>query len=431
MSRIHNENDPSLDPRGVNVTSEVVETTTTEEVRTTSAPLGAGVPGTVIGGTGIGSAGMSNMDALAGMGVSPTAAGMAPAGGVSNVSNMDYTDEGHEHGHGHGHNIVTGEEAHTGAGKAGLGTGAIVGGLIGTAVGGPVGAIVGGAIGSLLGGVAGDATEEAEGGTVSGVGLGGTGMGTGVTERAGDAMTVQPVPGTVIGHDLSSASVAPVAQAPVAPVARTPVVPVAQASVQAQAPVNTRTDDRHMTLVEESLSVGKETRQTGEVEVSKHVVEEQVQVPVTLRHEEVVVTRHAVDRPVAAGETAIGQSEVIRVPVHEEVAQVTKEVRVAEEIEIEKRAVSQQEMVSGTVRREVVDVEQPTRTGTSNITGTTGAVGGGTLGTGADLTPGNNVPGVQTGGRNADGSPDTRGIAEKAADAVTGDRTDDKTGKRI
>ena len=420
MSRIRNENDPSVDPRGVNNTSEIVETTTTEEVRTTSAPLGAGVPGTVIGGTGIGSSGMSNTDAL-GMGVSPTAAGMAPAGGVSN---MDYTDEEHEHGH--GHNIVTGEEAHTGAGKAGLGTGAIVGGLIGTAVGGPVGAIVGGAIGSLLGGVAGDATEEAEGGTVSGVGLGGTGMGTGVTERAGDAMTGTPVPGTVIGHDLSSSSVAPVAQAPVAPVAHTPVVPVAQASVQAQAPVNTRTDDRHMTLVEESLSVGKETRQTGEVEVSKHVVEEQVQVPVTLRHEEVVVTRHAVDRPVAAGETAIGQSEAIRVPVHEEVAQVTKEVRVAEEIEIEKRAVSQQEMVSDTVRREVVDVEQPTRTGTSNISGTSG-----TLGTGADLTPGNNVPGVQTGGRNADGSPDTRGLAEKAADAVTGDRTDDKTGKRI
>ncbi len=46
-------------------------------------------------------------------------------------------------------------------------------------------------------------------------------------------------------------------------------------------------------------------------------------------------------------------------------------------------------------------------------------------------TPGNGVPGVQTGGRNADGSIDTRGITEKAADAVTGDRIDDKTGKRV
>jgi len=179
-------------------------------------------------------------------------------------------------------------------------------------------------------------------------------------------------------------------------------------------------------VAEEHLQVvGKEIRQTGEIEVSKHVVEEQVQVPVNLRHEEVVVTRHAVDRPVTGGEGTIGESEVIRVPVHEEVAQVTKEVRVAEEIEIQKRAVSQQQTVSDTVRREVVDVNQPT-TGLS-----TGATGGGTLGTGTDLTPGNDVPGIQTGGTNADGSPDTRGLTEKAADAVTGDNTDDKTGRRI
>jgi len=47
------------------------------------------------------------------------------------------------------------------------------------------------------------------------------------------------------------------------------------------------------------------------------------------------------------------------------------------------------------------------------------------------VVPGNRVPGVQTGGRNADGTPDTRGMTEKAADAVTGDRYDDKTGKRV
>ena len=61
-----------------------------------------------------------------------------------------------------GHNVVTGDEAHTGAGKAGLATGAVVGGLIGTAVAGPVGAIVGGTIGSLAGGASGDAAEVAD-----------------------------------------------------------------------------------------------------------------------------------------------------------------------------------------------------------------------------------------------------------------------------
>ncbi|MBV9469415.1 MAG: hypothetical protein JO316_19420 [Abitibacteriaceae bacterium] len=48
----------------------------------------------------------------------------------------------------------------------------------------------------------------------------------------------------------------------------------------------------------------------------------------------------------------------------------------------------------------------------------------------ADL-PGNRVPGVQTGGHATDGTPDTRGITEKAADAITGDHIDDKTGKTV
>ena len=50
---------------------------------------------------------------------------------------------------------------------------------------------------------------------------------------------------------------------------------------------------------------------------------------------------------------------------------------------------------------------------------------------GADLSPGNEVPGIQTGGHAIDGTPDTRGIMEKTADVVTGDRVDDKTGKIV
>lgn len=52
------------------------------------------------------------------------------------------------------------------------------------------------------------------------------------------------------------------------------------------------------------------------------------------------------------------------------------------------------------------------------------AVSGGIPGEGS-------IPGIQTGGRAVDGTPDTRGITEKVADAVTGDRTDDKTGRRV
>ncbi len=47
--------------------------------------------------------------------------------------------------------------------------------------------------------------------------------------------------------------------------------------------------------------------------------------------------------------------------------------------------------------------------------------------------PGNKVPGIQTGGHAIDGSgaADTRGVTEKIADAVTGDRLDDKTGRPV
>ena len=48
-----------------------------------------------------------------------------------------------------------------------------------------------------------------------------------------------------------------------------------------------------------------------------------------------------------------------------------------------------------------------------------------------DVLPGNRTPGIQTGGRDADGTPDTRGVMEKTADAVTGDNMDDKTGKPV
>ena len=46
-------------------------------------------------------------------------------------------------------------------------------------------------------------------------------------------------------------------------------------------------------------------------------------------------------------------------------------------------------------------------------------------------TVGNGVPGVQTGGYANDGTPDTRGMMEKTADAVTGDTMDDKTGRTV
>jgi uncharacterized protein (TIGR02271 family) len=117
------------------------------------------------------------------------------------------------------------------------------------------------------------------------------------------------------------------------------------------------TSDRmRVPVVEETLNVEKGQRDAGQVEIRKNVREEQVNVPVELRHEEVTVTRHAVDRPVQPGEQVLEDDQVIRVPVREETAEVKKQARVREEIEINKQQVAEQRNVSDTVRREEIDV---------------------------------------------------------------------------
>ena len=148
----------------------------------------------------------------------------------------------------------------------------------------------------------------------------------------------------------------------------------------------------------------------------------------TLHEEHVTVERRPVDRAIT-GADATFKEGTIEVTETSEVPVVTKEARVVEEVVVGKTATDRVETVRDTVRRTDVDVEQipgaTTTTGaTAGTMGTTGA-----MGTAGNAVPGNRVPGVQTGGRNADGSPDTRGVTEKIADTVTGDRTDDKTGR--
>jgi len=119
---------------------------------------------------------------------------------------------------------------------------------------------------------------------------------------------------------------------------------------------NMGSDTLRVPVVEETLTAQKSARQAGEVEIGKHVVEQQVNIPVEVSHEEVTVTRHAVDRPVNAGDQTLQDDQVIRVPISEETVQVQKHAHVTEEIEINKQRVSEQRNVSDTVRKEVVDV---------------------------------------------------------------------------
>jgi uncharacterized protein (TIGR02271 family) len=111
-------------------------------------------------------------------------------------------------------------------------------------------------------------------------------------------------------------------------------------------------------IVEEQLNVGKRQVELGEVELQKKVTQEQVNIPVELRREEVHVQEVDIpDRPIQAGEAAF-QEGTIRVPVRGEEAQVNKQAVVTGEVVVNKNVVTEQQQVADTVRKERVTVDK-------------------------------------------------------------------------
>ena len=129
--------------------------------------------------------------------------------------------------------------------------------------------------------------------------------------------------------------------------------PVQQAQPSRVADDDTLRVQRH----EEELQAQTVQREAGAVRVDKDIVEEQQTLEVPVTREEVHVQSRPVDQPVTDTSEAF-QGGTLEVPVREEDVQVRKEARVAEELEIDKRAVQETERVSDTVRKEDVRVEQ-------------------------------------------------------------------------
>ena len=136
---------------------------------------------------------------------------------------------------------------------------------------------------------------------------------------------------------------------------------------------------------EEELVATKRAREAGQVQITKDVVEEARTLEVPVTEERVQVTRRVVDR-VGDTDAAAFREETIEVPLTTEEVELQKRVRVAEEVEIDREAVQTTQSVQGTVRREVVDVNETTavETGTRSYTETdvsTGTTGQGIVGT--------------------------------------------------
>jgi len=139
---------------------------------------------------------------------------------------------------------------------------------------------------------------------------------------------------------------------------------------QNYAGTNQSANEMRVPVMEEQLNVEKRQANMGEVQVHKTVTQEQVNVPVELRREEVHVDeRDITDRPLQAGEeTTAFQEGTIRVPVRGEEAVVNKQAVVTGEVAINKTVTTEQQTIADSVRREHVQVDD------SSVNITRGAV---------------------------------------------------------
>lgn len=120
-----------------------------------------------------------------------------------------------------------------------------------------------------------------------------------------------------------------------------------------------RGQEQRLVLNEERLAVGTREYQAGEVALEKRVETDQVQERVSLTHDEVSIERRpitAADVTLTGGAAAtIGEGETIRVPLMAEEAVVEKRVVPTEEVVLRTQAVTEEEVIDETVRRETLD----------------------------------------------------------------------------
>ncbi len=122
--------------------------------------------------------------------------------------------------------------------------------------------------------------------------------------------------------------------------------------------INQTKGEIRVPVVEERLSVGKREVDLGEVNARKTVTEEEQTASVTLRRDEVNVQEVNVeDRPLRDGDDAFEEG-TIRVQLRGEEAVVAKEAFVTGEVVIDKDTVAREEQVSGTVRKQRVEVDK-------------------------------------------------------------------------
>jgi uncharacterized protein (TIGR02271 family) len=120
--------------------------------------------------------------------------------------------------------------------------------------------------------------------------------------------------------------------------------------------------DTAMTRSEERLVVGTQQREAGRARLRKYVVTEHVTRTVPVRHEEVRVTREPItdaDRG-AVGADLVIRDEDYEIVLHAETPVVEKVVVPVERVRLDTLTVTGQERVSADIRKEQIELDDPT-----------------------------------------------------------------------
>lgn len=125
-----------------------------------------------------------------------------------------------------------------------------------------------------------------------------------------------------------------------------------------KAPEHVMSDANHdaqLQLREEQLDISKKWVKTGEVTMHKEVVTEEKTIVVPVTREELVIEKKALD-PENPDETN-GHAETIRIPISEERIEIVKHPEALEDVAIYKRQFQENEHVEETLKKEKVHVE--------------------------------------------------------------------------
>ena len=119
-----------------------------------------------------------------------------------------------------------------------------------------------------------------------------------------------------------------------------------------------RTGEAVIPVIEEQLQVGKREVERGGARIRSHIVEKPVEEHLRLRQERVIVNRRPVNRAVTDADVNNFQEGSFEITERGEEAVVSKQARVVEEVAVGKQVEERDQVISDTVRRTEVDVEE-------------------------------------------------------------------------